>query len=144
MVNENDAVALDEVLATRIGENDSLSAYVANLVDADLLVMLTDVTGLYDRDPHEDPAAQLIPRIDRIDAAIEAAAGGATGPGTGGMVTKLTAARVATQGGSDVIITSGREPDALIDAATVRRGGGTFFPAAEGKLKAASAGSWGA
>lgn len=134
IVNENDAVALDELLATRIGENDSLSAYVANLIDADLLVMLTDVDGLYDRDPRSDTSAQLISRIDRIDSAIEAAAGGAHGPGTGGMITKLTAARIATHGGADVVITNGRTPNALI-AAAARKEGGTFFPAAESRLE---------
>ncbi len=134
IINENDAVALDELLAARIGENDSLSAYVANLIDADLLVMLTDVDGLYDRDPHGDPDAQVIPRIDRIDRAIEMAAGGARGPGTGGMITKLTAARIAMHGGSDVIITNGREPNALINAA-IHRQGGTYFPAAESRLE---------
>lgn len=130
IVNENDAVALDEVLATRIGENDSLSAYVANLLDADLLVILTDVDGLFERDPRNDPEAPLMRRVDRIDLAIERAAGGAHGPGTGGMVTKLTAARIATQGGAEVIITNGREPDALVVAATTRERG-TFFPAAD-------------
>ena len=67
IVNENDAVALDQVLASRIGENDSLSAYVANLIDADLLVILTDVDGLYDSDPNTNPSATLLSRVDRID-----------------------------------------------------------------------------
>jgi len=134
IVNENDAVALDQVLATRIGENDSLSAYVANLIDADLLVILTDVEGLYDDDPHKNPEAKLLRRIERVDQTIEALAGDGRGPGTGGMITKLTAARVATQGGVDVVITNGREPDALI---AVARGEerGTFFPAAGDRLE---------
>lgn len=127
IVNENDAVALDEVLATRIGENDSLSAYVANLIDADLLVMLTDVAGLYDGDPHSGTAS-LIPRVERIDTSTEALAGGGHGPGTGGMVTKLMAARIATQAGVDVIIASGRAPDQLIAAASGEECG-TYFPA---------------
>ena len=134
IVNENDAVALDEVLATRIGENDSLSAYVANLVDADVLVMLTDVEGLYDADPHTDPNAKLITRVERIDAAIEAAAGGGHGPGTGGMATKLNAARIATQGGVEVVVASGRRPDALVAIASGEELG-TRFPAAVGHLE---------
>ncbi|MBI2764450.1 MAG: glutamate 5-kinase [Chloroflexi bacterium] len=134
IINENDAVALDEVLATRIGENDTLSALVANLIDADLLVMLTDVEGLYDSDPHENASANLIKRIDRIDAAIEGAAGGSRGHGTGGMVTKLNAARIATQGGVDVVIASGKQPNVLLEIA----GGaefGTFLPAGGDRLE---------
>jgi len=134
VVNENDAVALDKVLATRIGENDSLSAYVANLIDADLLVMLTDVEGLYDSDPHLNPDAQLLRRIERIDMTIEAAASGGRGPGTGGMITKLTAARIAVQGGVDVVIAGGREGDSLV-AAAMGQEPGTFFPAAGDRLE---------
>ncbi|MGE3074968.1 MAG: glutamate 5-kinase [Dehalococcoidia bacterium] len=128
IVNENDAVALDQVLATRIGENDSLSAYVANLIDADLLVMLTDVEGLYDGDPRLKPDAKLLERVERIDAAVEALGGGANGPGTGGMATKLRAAMIATQAGVDVVVASGRQPDALMAVANGDPRG-TFFPA---------------
>lgn len=112
IVNENDAVALDKVLASRIGENDTLSAYVANLIEADLLMLLTDVDGLYDTDPKTNPDAKLLPTIDRIDEAA-AAAGGPTGAGTGGMATKLDAARIATSGGVDVVIASGKRPDVM-------------------------------
>lgn len=134
IVNENDAVALDQVLATRIGENDSLSAFVANLIDADLLAILTDVEGLYESDPRQQADAKLIRRIDRIDAAVEALASGAAGPGTGGMVTKLNAARIATQGGVDVVVASGRTPDALVDIASGKESG-TLFPAAGDRLE---------
>ena len=127
IVNENDAVALDQVLATRIGENDSLSAYVANLIDADLLVMLTDVAGLFDSDPRQNPEARLLERVERIDATIESLGGGAH-TGTGGMATKLRAAQVATQAGVDVVIANGREPDALIASANGEQRG-TSFPA---------------
>jgi glutamate 5-kinase len=134
IVNENDAVALDEVLASRIGENDSLSAYVANLIDADLLVILTDVEGLYDADPHTNPEAKLIRRIDRVDAAIESLAGGARGPGSGGMITKLSAARIATQAGVEVVIANGRTPDALLAIAAGEERG-TRFPSAGDRLE---------
>jgi len=134
IVNENDAVALDRVLATRIGENDSLSAYVANLIDADLLAILTDVEGLYDTDPHQNPEARLIRRVERIDTTTAAVASGASGPGTGGMATKLAAARVATQGGIDVVVASGREPDALVAIASGAELG-TFFPAGGDRLE---------
>ncbi|HEY5475821.1 MAG TPA: glutamate 5-kinase [Tepidiformaceae bacterium] len=134
IINENDAVALDEVLATRIGENDSLSAYVANLVEADLLVMLTDVEGLYDADPRTNPLAKLIDRVDRIDATIESLAGGTTGVGRGGMITKLTAARIATQAGVDVVVANGYTPDALVAAANGEQRG-TYFPAAGDRLE---------
>jgi glutamate 5-kinase len=134
VVNENDAVALDEVLATRIGENDSLSAYVANLIDADLLVMLTDVDGLYDADPHEVPDAAFIERVDRIDADLERTAGGTRGHGSGGMATKVQAARIATQAGVDVVVASGRVPDILHGVAS-GEGRGTFFPAAASRLE---------
>ena len=134
IVNENDAVALDQVLATRIGENDSLSAHVANLVDADLLVLLTDVDGLYDADPRRNEDARLIERIERVDSNIEAMADAAHGPGSGGMVTKLTAARIATQAGVDVIIANGQLPETLIGAA-LGNNPGTFFPAANDRIE---------
>ena len=134
IVNENDAVALDQVLATRIGENDSLSAYVANLIDADLLVMLTDVDGLYNADPQTSPGALLFERVDRIDAELERVAGGGHGHGTGGMVTKLQAARIATQGGVDVVIANGRVAD-ILPAVAGGEARGTFFPHAGDRLE---------
>ena len=128
IVNENDAVALDEVLATRIGENDSLSAYVANLIDADLLVILTDVEGLYEADPRLHPEAKLLERVERIDAGVEGFGGGAHGTGTGGMVTKLRAAQIATQAGVDVVVASGRQAD-ILPAIIAGEQRGTYFPA---------------
>ncbi|MXY71644.1 MAG: glutamate 5-kinase [Dehalococcoidia bacterium] len=127
VVNENDAVALDEVLASRIGENDSLSAFVANLIDADLLVILTDVDGLYTADPALDSSARLIDEVDAIDERHEDAAG--DGPGRGGMTSKVSAARVATQGGAAVVIANGRTPDALLTAAEGTAIGTRFAPA---------------
>ncbi len=134
IVNENDVVALDAVLASRIGENDSLSAQVANLIEADLLVMLTDVDGLFDADPRLNPAAKVLERVERIDEAVEAMAGGTTGVGTGGMATKLRAALIATQGGADVVIANGRIARTL---EVVAAGGarGTLVPAAGDRLE---------
>jgi glutamate 5-kinase len=134
IVNENDAVALDAVLASRIGENDSLSAHVANLIEADLLVMLTDVDGLYDSDPRLNPTAIPLSRIERIDDSVEAMAGGTTGVGTGGMTTKLRAALIATQGGTNVIIANGREPGVL-EMVAAGEARGTLVPAAGDRLE---------
>ncbi|MBI4286952.1 MAG: glutamate 5-kinase [Chloroflexi bacterium] len=114
IVNENDVVAVEEIEDARFGDNDQLSAMVANLVDADLLVILSDIAGLYTADPHHDPGARLIPRVDHIDEAIERMAGGSvSGRGTGGMATKLEAAKLATASGISVVITQGREPRVL-------------------------------
>lgn len=113
VVNENDAVATEEI---RVGDNDNLSALVANLVEADLLVLLTDQEGLYTHDPRSDPGAQLIEEITapEIPEEIWEAAGGAQGAlGTGGMRTKLIAADLARRSGTTVIIASGALPDVL-------------------------------
>ncbi|HET7737750.1 MAG TPA: glutamate 5-kinase, partial [Tepidiformaceae bacterium] len=131
IVNENDAVALDQVLATRIGENDSLSAYVANLIDADVLAILTDVDGLFDSDPNTNPEAKLIQRVERIDAELEGMAGGPRGPGSGGMATKLSAARVATQGGTEVVVANGRVGDMLLAIARGEDRGTRFVAQAD-------------
>ena len=135
VINENDVVAVEEIEGAKIGDNDNLSALVANLVDADLLALLTDTGGLYTADPRLDAAARLIPRVERIDAEIEALAGDTSGTiGVGGMATKLQAARLATSGGADMVIASGREPDVLVRLA---RGEaiGTLFPAAVDRME---------
>jgi glutamate 5-kinase len=135
IVNENDVVALDEIEELKFGDNDNLSAMVANLVDADVLVILTDIGGLYTADPHYDPEAQLIRRVDRIDAEIERIASDtAHHRGTGGMMTKIEAAKLATSSGINVIIADGREPDVL---ARITQGEeiGTFFPAQVNKME---------
>ena len=135
IVNENDVVAVDEIEGAKIGDNDNLSALVANLVDADLLVLLTDTGGLYTADPRRDSAAELIPRVERIDARIEALAGGAfEGPGVGGMATKLQAARLATGDGTDMVIAAGKEPDVLVRLASGEPIG-TLFPAGVGRME---------
>ena len=130
IVNENDVVAVEEIEGAKIGDNDNLSALVANLVDADLLALLTDTGGLYTADPRLDPSAKLIARVERIDDEVERLAG-PSGPGergTGGMATKVQAARLATSGGTPVVIVNGDEPDVLVRLA---RGEelGTLFPA---------------
>jgi glutamate 5-kinase len=134
VVNENDVVAVDELEGIRFGDNDNLSAMVANLVDADLLMLLGDVAGLYTRDPNRDPDAKLIPKVARIDASIERLAGGARGWGTGGMVTKLEAAKLATASGVAVVIADGREPK-IITRLSRGESSGTLFSPTGSKLE---------
>jgi glutamate 5-kinase len=111
IVNENDSVAVDEL---RVGDNDNLAAHVAVLVEADLLVILSDVAGVFDADPRANPAARLIPRLPRIDDAVLALAGGAgSAVGTGGMRTKLEAAAKAAASGIPTVIASGHDGEVL-------------------------------
>ncbi len=112
IINENDTVVTDEI---KFGENDTLGALVANLIDADALVILTDQRGLYTADPRKDPAAQFLSRVVAGDPQLEGMAGGAgTSIGRGGMITKVLAAKRAANGGASTVICSGREPDVLI------------------------------
>jgi glutamate 5-kinase len=135
VVNENDTVAIDQIAETRIGDNDNLSAYVANLIEADLLAILTNTGGLYTADPHLDPTASLIARVERIDAEVEALAGGAISDrAIGGMATKLQAARLATASGVDVVIASAHEPRVLPRLAAGERIG-TYFPASTDRIE---------
>lgn len=124
IINENDTVSTDEIV---IGDNDTLAAIVAESVKADTLVLLSDIDGLYTADPHKDPNARLISRISKIDDAILALAGGSSGSqGTGGMVTKLQAARICLSCGCDMVIANGSDPMNLyhiLDGKTV----GTTF-----------------
>jgi glutamate 5-kinase len=111
IINENDTTATDEI---RVGDNDNLSALVANLLEADLLVILTDQPGLFTDDPRRNGSASLIPQLDRVDEETMAIAGGVgSNLGTGGMVTKLQAARLASRSGVTTVIAAGREPDVL-------------------------------
>ncbi|MDR1935584.1 MAG: glutamate 5-kinase [Candidatus Accumulibacter sp.] len=111
VINENDTVVTDEI---KFGDNDTLGALVANLVDADGLVILTDQQGLYTADPRKDARATLIAEARAGDPALEAMAGGAgTQYGKGGMITKVIAARRAAGGGAHTVIASGREPDVM-------------------------------
>ena len=115
IINENDAVATDEIgIQTTIGENDSLSAIVARLIGADLLVLLSDINGLYTADPRKNPDAQLIDTVDEITPEILALAGG-TGSdlGSGGMATKLRAAKIVMDAGIDMVISNGDDPERL-------------------------------
>ncbi len=115
IVNENDTIAIDE-LELEIGENDSLSALVADLSGADLLLILSDIDGLYDDDPHSNPEAKPITVVEEVTPEIEEMAGGAgSSLGTGGMSTKITAAKIATNAGIDMVIMNGRDPEKLYD-----------------------------
>jgi glutamate 5-kinase len=112
IINENDVVAIDEI---KFGDNDNLSALVANLVEADLLIILTDQHGLYTADPRNDSDARLIQTVTAIDDNIRAmATGSSTDIGTGGMATKIEAAELATRSGTDVVIAPGNEPDCIL------------------------------
>lgn len=127
IINENDTVAVDEI---RIGDNDNLSALVAGLVEAEALVLLTDMDGLFTADPRTDPSATLIPEVMRVDSRVERLAGQpGTERGTGGMVTKIQAARLATQAGATVIIANGGTPEVLVRLAGGERLGTRFHPA---------------
>ncbi len=124
IINENDTIATEEI---RVGDNDNLSALVANLIDAELLILLTDQLGLFEADPRTHPEAALIPYVERIDERIWALAGGtSSGLGTGGMVTKLQAAQLATRSGTTTVIAAGKLPNVLIEIAAGKRLGTTF------------------
>ncbi|MCQ2421107.1 MAG: glutamate 5-kinase [Clostridia bacterium] len=113
IINENDTVAVNELI---IGDNDTLAAIVAESVKADSLVLLSDIDGLFTADPRKNPDAKLIPVIDEITPEIEQLAGGsASSVGTGGMVTKLEAAKIGMKAGFDMIITNGSDPSILYD-----------------------------
>ncbi|MCX8048858.1 MAG: glutamate 5-kinase [Methylohalobius sp.] len=112
IINENDTVAIDEI---RFGDNDTLGALVANLVEADLLILLTDQAGLFDKNPQLYPEAQLISEASATDPRLEKMVGGSlSGLGRGGMITKLRAARLAARSGTGTVIAHGREPNVLV------------------------------
>ena len=129
IINENDAVATDEIgVENTIGENDSLSAIVAAAIGADLLVLLSDIDGLYDKDPRRHPDARLIPTVERVDDELFALAeDSSTGLGTGGMITKLRAAAIATEAGCEMVIANGSKPEVLYDIAAGRPAGTRFL-----------------
>ena len=125
IVNENDSVSTDEL--TKFGGNDILSAHVSTLCEADVLLNLSDVNGLYDSDPRTNPDAKLIDRVETLDESVYAIAGGAgTSRGTGGMIAKLNAAKIVTSVGIPMFILNGEDPELLY---TLLDGGhvGTYF-----------------
>ncbi|MGN1235338.1 MAG: glutamate 5-kinase [Christensenellaceae bacterium] len=124
IINENDTVATEEI---SVGDNDTLSAIVANCAKADLLVILSDIEGLYTADPRKDPKAELIPLVKEITPEVIALAGGSgSALGTGGMATKLKAAKIVTERGVDMVIASGADPDILYDIVDGRFHGTLF------------------
>lgn len=130
IINENDTIATAEI---KVGDNDTLGAIVACCVKADLLVLLSDIEGLYTADPRKDPNARLIPVVEEVTPEIEALAGGVgSSLGTGGMATKLRAAKMVTAMGCDMVITNGEHPERLYDIADGKAIGTRFMGAREG------------
>ena len=129
VINENDTVVVDEI---KFGDNDNLSALVTNLVDAQLLVILTDIDGFYDADPRDNPAAKLVPLVKAITKEMERMAGGSgSSVGTGGMATKLAAAKKAGKSGVPTLIINGKTTDVLAKALGGEEVGTLFLPACE-------------
>lgn len=116
VINENDTVAIDELEGNNFGDNDMLSAIVAELVDADRLIILTDIDGLYNSNPRTNPSAEKIDVVEEITTEIfNMAAGSGSNRGTGGMITKLQAAEYATQRGTEVCVINGSNPENLYE-----------------------------
>ena len=124
IVNENDSVATEELF----GGNDKLAAYVALVADADILLNLSDIDGLYDSDPRKNPEAKLIERVEDIDAVMSLAGGNGTERGTGGMITKLQAAKIVTEQKIPMFILNGHKPELLYDLLDEKHVG-TYFTA---------------
>lgn len=125
IVNENDTVSTSEIA---VGDNDTLAALVAAGVKAELLILLTDIDGLYTADPHKDPTARLIPTVSKITDEIRAVAGGnGSKLSTGGMATKLQAAEIATKSGADMVIANGSEPELLYSIVEGKPAGTRFL-----------------
>ena len=125
VINENDTIATEEI---KVGDNDTLGAIVACSVKADLLVLLSDIEGLYTADPRKDPTARLIPVVEEVTPEVEALAGGVgSSLGTGGMATKLRAAKMVTAAGCHMVITNGEHPDRLYDIAEGKAVGTRFL-----------------
>lgn len=124
IVNENDTVAMEEI---RFGDNDTLAALVANLVEADVLVILTDQAGMFDKDPRNNPDAKLLSEVSAADPLLEAMAGGAAGKvGRGGMLTKVRAAKLAARSGASTLVAPGRA-SGVLDAIAAGQSVGTLF-----------------
>lgn len=126
IVNENDTVAMEEI---RFGDNDTLAALVANLVEADVLVILTDQAGMFDKDPRSNPDAKLLPEVSAAEPLLEAMAGGAAGKvGRGGMLTKVRAAKLAARSGAHTLVAPGRVAGVLDGIAAGQHIGTLFVP----------------
>ncbi len=124
IVNENDTVAFEEI---QFGDNDTLSAYVSLMCHANVLIILSDIDGLYDRDPHKNAQAKLISTVEKIDDTIIGYAGGVgSNRGTGGLITKLHAAQIATENGIPMFIVNGKDPEILYELYEGRHIG-TYF-----------------
>ena len=131
VINENDTVATAEI---KVGDNDTLGGIVACSVGADLLVLLSDIEGLYTADPRKDPDARLIPTVEAVTPEIEALAGGkGSDLATGGMETKLRAAKMVTAAGCDMVIANGQHPERLYDIAEGKAVGTRFLGAKKEK-----------
>jgi glutamate 5-kinase len=125
IVNANDTVSTDEL---DFSDNDTLSAYVAELTDSELLIMLSDIDGLYDSDPKKNPDAALISELDSVTDEIEDMASSSNSSlGTGGMITKLTAVKIASEAGIDTIIASGEDPGIIFDIISGKTAGTLFY-----------------
>ncbi len=125
VINENDSIATDEIV---IGDNDTLGAIVATTIGADLLIILSDINGLYTADPHKNQNAVMLHTVDEITEEIEAMTGGAgSALGTGGMTTKIKAAKISVDGGTDMVIANGKKPDILYDIVAGRDVGTRFL-----------------
>jgi glutamate 5-kinase len=130
VINENDTVVVDEI---KFGDNDNLSALVTNVAESDLLLILTDVEGLYSADPGMDSAATLIPLVRSVTREVERIAGGSgSGVGTGGMATKVAAARKAGKNGVPTILIAGKRPGVVVEALAGKEVGTLFLPSGEG------------
>lgn len=129
VINENDTVVIEEI---KFGDNDNLAAMIALLLDADILITLTDIEGLYTKDPRNNPDAKLIPVVDSITKSIEKIAGDIPGPlGTGGMFTKIKAAKKVTAAGIPMIIAKGEKPDIITRLFAGEKHGTFFVPGKE-------------
>lgn len=125
VINENDTISTEEF---GIGDNDTLSAIVAVTIQADLLILLSDIDGLFDGDPRKNPDAKLIDTVEKIDEHIISLGGGSgSNLGTGGMATKLRAAKMATAAGCEMVIANGQSPEVLYDVAAGKRVGTRFL-----------------
>lgn len=134
IVNENDAISVDELAYGNFGDNDTLAANVAELVDADLLILMSDIEGLYTDDPKKNPNARFIHTVAEIDEKLEEMAKGASSDfGTGGMATKVKAAKIVTQSGADMVIANGDNIYAINDIMAGKKIGTLFLSKEHGK-----------